>query len=52
MASPKIVVQEPKMSVLKSKDIAKPSLTNYYQVNIGGIPSEVKKYISKMILVF
>lgn len=47
MASPKTVVQEPKMSVLKSKDIAKPSLTNYYQVNIGGIPEVVKKYISK-----
>lgn len=47
MASPKTVVQEPKMSVLKSKDIAKPSLTNYYQVNVSGIPPEVKKYIAK-----
>ena len=35
------------MSVLKSKDIAKPSLTNYYQVNIGGIPDVVKKHIAK-----
>jgi len=47
MASPKATYQEPKMSVLKSKDIAKPSLTNYYQVNIGGIPDVVKKHIAK-----
>ena len=47
MASPKNLVQEPKMNVLKSKDIAKPALTNYYQVYISGVTDEVLKYITK-----
>ena len=46
MASPKTVVQEPKMSVLKSKDIAKPSLTNYYQVHFSTLTEGLQKHIS------
>lgn len=46
MASPKNLVQEPKMSVLKSKDIAKPSLTNYYQVYFSVLTEGLQKHIT------
>jgi len=47
MASPKNLVQEPKMNVLKSRDISKPSFSNYYQVYIAGIKKPVLGYIEK-----